>query len=140
MSRVRLITLATVVVVVAVGVTIALVAQRDPGGMPTPEEAVAEYIESLRLQERNRLERLADPDYIADAEIERRLAELGGGRLVIDDVVINPTVSEILMAAYLTGRRDGQPYADRLWLNRHGDRWFIELGPYDGPPGDGPPT
>jgi hypothetical protein len=138
-NRLRLIILASILVIVAVGVAIVVVARRDPGGMPTPEEAVAEYIESLRLRDRGRLERLADPEYIAGPEIDRRLAELGGGRLVIDDARINPTESEILKAAYLTGRLDNQPYTDKLWLDRHDGRWFIELGEYKGPPGNREP-
>ncbi|MET7402228.1 hypothetical protein ABZS66_52985 [Dactylosporangium sp. NPDC005572] len=127
--RVPLIAAAAVLLAGLVGLAVAL-ARADPGGAADPQAAVAGYVEALAAGDRGRLERLADPEHDAAAEITDRLQRLGAGRLVVTGVSIGSTESAAVRPADLTGLLDGAPFIDRIWLYRHDGRWFVALGPH----------
>lgn len=127
--RILLFATAGVVVIAAVVVTLSLTVFRGPSGAPTPEAALGEYLAALDSGDRSRMEAIADPEHDTATEITRRLRELGGGRLTVKSTSVNRTEADHEMAATITGKLSGAPYTDTVWLDRHGDRWYVAIGP-----------
>jgi hypothetical protein len=128
MSR-RNLVLVAAVVAVAVAVAVALLVGRQQGGQPTPQRAVAEYLAALRARDGGRMNRVAEPGHDASREIPDRVRRLGGGRFVVVSTQISDTASDHEKNATLTGTVAGAPYVDSVWLDRHGSRWYVVLGP-----------
>ncbi|WP_433200744.1 hypothetical protein ACQP00_29320 [Dactylosporangium sp. CS-047395] len=121
---------------VVVAGLVVFVVSRAPAGAGSPESAVDEYLAALDARDRDRLERLADPENDAAGEITGRLERLGGGRLVAAGSRVTGTESAFTKVADISGSIGGAPYADRLWLHagaaswpHSGIRWFVVLGP-----------
>jgi hypothetical protein len=113
--------------VLAVGAVLLL--DRGPHGAPSPQALVDGYLDALRGNDRGALADLADPDHDAAADIPARLRALGAGRLVVTSTTIGHTESDALTPVDIDGILDGRPYHDALWLYRHGQRWYVGLGP-----------
>ncbi|MEU8006684.1 hypothetical protein AB0B66_36475 [Catellatospora sp. NPDC049111] len=119
-------------IVIAVGV---FLATRDTPGQATPEAAVTEYVAALQAEDRDRLRLLAHPRSDAAAEIDSRLAQLGGPALSVTQWTISATESDATKAAKLSGTLDGAPYQTTIWLQTCDDRWCVSMGPSkDGTP------
>ncbi len=121
----------TAAILIAIAATAAIImfATRGPHGTESPEATANAYVSALRNNDSSRLKDIADPDHDAAQEIKSRLAQLGGNRLSSTTISIGSTESAATKPAQITGILDGQPYTDELWLNRHGNRWFVALGP-----------
>ncbi|WP_155371514.1 hypothetical protein [Catellatospora vulcania] len=117
---------AVVGVVIAVGV---FLATRDTPGQATPEAAVTEYVAALQAGDRDRMRLLVHPRSDAAAEIDRRLAELGGPALAVTQSTIADTESDATKAADLSGTLHGAPYHTTIWLQDCGGRWCVTMGP-----------
>ncbi|WP_155389426.1 hypothetical protein [Catellatospora paridis] len=124
--------IAAVGIVIAVGV---FLATRDTPGQATPEAAVTEYVAALHAEDRARLRLLAHPRSDAAAEIDSRLAQLGGPALTVTQSKIADTESDATKAAELSGTLDGAPYRTTIWLQDCDGRWCVTMGPSkDGKP------
>ncbi|GAA1378588.1 hypothetical protein GCM10009661_50480 [Catellatospora chokoriensis] len=124
--------IAAVGVVIAVGV---FLATRDTPGRATPEAAVTEYVAALHAADRARLRLLAHPRSDATAEIDSRLARLGGPALTVTQWKITDTESDATKAVELSGTLDGAPYRTTIWLQDCDGRWCVSMGPSkDGTP------
>jgi hypothetical protein len=113
--------------VVGVGVC---VRSGGPDGAASPEAVVADYVTALRDKDRGKLADLADPENDSAAEVNRRISELGGDRLVISDRRFDGTASAAEVRVTLSGQLDASPYADVIWLRRVDGGWFVALGPH----------
>ncbi|MEH0930987.1 hypothetical protein [Micromonospora sp. CPCC 205558] len=127
MRRQRWVLVGGIFAACAVIVTVLFLRFAAPGGAASPEAAVADYVTALHDRDRGKLADLADPGTDSSAEISRRLTELGGGRLVVSDRRFDTTASDAEVRATISGRLDGSPYSDVIWLRRIDDAWFVAL-------------
>ncbi len=102
---------------------------RGSRGAASPEAAVTGYVAALAADDKEKLARLADPDPRNADEITERLRKFGAGKLTVSDTSFQKTESDHMVRATITGTVAGRAVKDTLWLRRHGDRWFLSLGP-----------
>ncbi|MBF9128865.1 hypothetical protein I0C86_07690 [Plantactinospora sp. S1510] len=127
--RTSIFALAVVATCLVVGLVV-YARSSGPDGAASPEAVVADYVTALRDKNCGRLADIADPENDSATEINRRISELGGDRLVISDRRFDETASAAEVRVTLSGQSDASPYSDVIWLRRIDDAWFVALGPH----------
>lgn len=128
--RRRLVVAGIVGVVAALALVVGVaLARRGPHGAASPDAVVARYVSALQVGDRTKLADIADPDYRSERELDPLIQRLGHGRFTVTGTAINSTAADAMKSATLTGALNDEPFADTIWLHRHGTRWYVAIGP-----------